>query len=310
MLDCAASDLPSSSLQFCSQGAPPENNRQRINQQWRNQRRCNKLESPRAPGAKTIEETRPAISEALGLLNDNHSFYQPKSGSVIAHTRCTSVPASTAPISVPVVPSTIGYVRVTGFMGTAAEAAAFAHSIQETIKVYDSQGVTGWLVDLRQNVGGNMWPMITGLSPILGDGPLGYFIVPQGAKMAWGLRDGVAYLDEQAKDQNKATFRLQNEAPRVAVLTDALTASSGEAVAIAFRGRADTRSFGTPTCGLSTANHTYPLSDGGFLYLTTSVMADREGTPYGGPVVPDEVVEDSAKVAERAIAWLQAGAGE
>ena len=33
---------------------------------------------------------------------------------------------------------------------------------------------------LRGNGGGNMWPMIAGVGPLLGEGPLGYFIGPIG----------------------------------------------------------------------------------------------------------------------------------
>lgn len=76
--------------------------------------------------------------------------------------------------------------------------------------------------------------------------------------------------------------RSASSSPRVAVLT----AISGEAVAIAFRGRADTRSFGTPTCGLSTSNHTDRLSDGGNLYLTASVMADRSFPMRSSMILP------------------------
>ena len=70
-------------------------------------------------------------------------------------------------------------------------------------------------------------------------------------------------------------YRLRRESPRVAVLFDGATASSGEAVVVAFQRRADTRSFGTVTCGLSTANEAYTMSDGASLLLTVAVMADR-----------------------------------
>ena len=63
--------------------------------------------------------------------------------------------------------------------------------------------------------------------------------------------------------------------PAVAVLVDNGVASSGEATFIAFRRRANTRSFGVATCGLSTANRGFVLSDGALLTLTVSVMADR-----------------------------------
>src|SRR5437899_12878929 len=47
-----------------------------------------------------------------------------------------------------------------------------------------------------------------------------------------------------------------------AVLTDESTASVGEAVAVAFIGRSNTRSFGQPTAGVPTGNVVYHLADG------------------------------------------------
>ena len=91
------------------------------------------------------------------------------------------------------------------------------------------------------------------------------------------------------------------------MLSDNGIASSGEATLIAFRRRPNTRSFGEATCGLSTANATYPLSDGGTLTLTTSVMADRIKTPFGDSIPPDEILTNQADAVQRAIAWLQTG---
>jgi hypothetical protein len=93
----------------------------------------------------------------------------------------------------------------------------------------------------------------------------------------------------------------------VAVLSDNGIASSGEATLIAFRQRPNTRSFGAPTCGLSTANRGFPLIDGALLNLTVSIMADRTRTPYGDSVVPDEVIVDPAEAVRRAVEWLQQG---
>src|SRR6266850_8052486 len=69
----------------------------------------------------------------------------------------------------------------------------------------------------------------------------------------------------------KPPYKLSVPNARVAVLTDIGVASSGEAIAIAFRGRPNTRSFGTPTCGLSTAVDQFPLSTGGRMAVVTGV---------------------------------------
>jgi len=104
-----------------------------------------------------------------------------------------------------------------------------------------------------------------------------------------------------------APYRVRREQPRLAVLSDNGIASSGEATLIAFRRRPNTRSFGEATCGLSTSNATYTLSDGGILTLTTAVMADRLKTPFGDSIPPDEVFTDQGQAVQRAIAWLQTG---
>jgi hypothetical protein len=88
------------------------------------------------------------------------------------------------------------------------------------------------------------------------------------------------------------------------VLIDCRVASSGEATAISFMGRPNTRFFGTPTRGLSTTTAGFLLSDGATLALTTGFMADRNLVKYGRPVMPDEVIIGSDQVTQGAIEWL------
>jgi carboxyl-terminal processing protease len=87
--------------------------------------------------------------------------------------------------------------------------------------------------------------MLSGVEPILGEGLWGYFIDPDNNSYAWGkntvLNIKVNY-----------PYTLQKPNPKVIVLTDEVTASSGEA--IAFKGRPNTKSFDRPTCGVLMAN--------------------------------------------------------
>jgi carboxyl-terminal processing protease len=257
-----------------------------------------------AAGAATIPDTYPAIRLALELLADGHSFYRMPSGTLILSPRRT---CTASPVTQPSVPPGIGYVRVTSFSGTAAQALTFANGIRHAIADADREDLAGWIVDLRGNGGGNMWPMLAGLGPVLGDGVAGYFIDPLGQEIVWEYRDGGAWLGGQLLQTVSTPYQLKRPWPRVAVLTDNWVASSGEAVAIAFRGRPATRSFGSPTCGVSTANRAFPMSDGAELILTVSVMADRTKTAYGDEVVPDERVPDGDATVQRAITWLQTG---
>lgn len=260
----------------------------------------------RAQGAQTIADTYPAISMALGFLDDHHSFYSGASGGGVGNPsgkRCAAPAPSTSTM-----PADIGYVKVGSFSSTVAGAdRAFADAIQQQIRSADAPAVIGWIVDVRGNGGGNMWPMVAGVGAVLGEGVAGYFVPPSGASTPWSYQGGGSFSGTSLVGQTSAPYQLIRPGARVAVLTDSLVASSGEAVVVSFRGRPNARSFGGATCGLSTANQTYRLSDGAMLYLTVAVMADRNRTPYGDSILPDETVSGDAEVIQRAIAWLRGG---
>lgn len=256
-----------------------------------------------AGSAQTIEATFPAIREALRLLGDGHSSYRAVNGTFLfVPTRTCQSPAAPSPTDLP---PEIGYVRVRSFGGTPTEATQFADNLQDVIRRADRDSLRGWIVDLRGNGGGNMWPMLAGIGPILGNGLAGWFIDPDGNESAWSYRDGTAWLGPVAVQRVTAPYTVRRPDPKVAVLVDNLVASSGEATFIAFRGRPNTRSFGTATCGVSTANAGFRLSDGALLNLTVSTMADRERQRYGGQVDPDEIVTGTTAVVDRAVAWLR-----
>lgn len=238
-----------------------------------------------AGAAQTIPDTFGAIRTALTLLRDGHSSYTPASGSTIfVPTRsCTASGAGT-----PSLPPTIGYVKVTSFSGSTAQATAFANGIRDAIAAADRDGLAGWIVDL-------------------GEGVVGHFIDPAGVEAVWEYRAGASINSGFVVTRVDTPFTLRRERPRVAVLTDNGVASSGEAVVVAFRQRPDTRSFGAATCGLSTANRPFTLSDGANLNLTVSTMADRMKMKYGDTIAPDEVITDPAAVVQRAIEWLTTG---
>jgi carboxyl-terminal processing protease len=251
--------------------------------------------------AQTIPETFEAIRLALRLLGDGHSSYRTSGGTVIfVPLRTCTGSSSTAR---PPMPANIAYVQVGSFSGSAGEATAFANRIQDAIVADDRDNLAGWIVDLRGNGGGNMWPMIAGLGPVLGEDILGFFIDPVGAETMWEYRAGASWAGGVQQQRVSSPYRLRRERPRVAVLTDGAVASSGEATVIAFRQRPNTRSFGAATCGLSTSNRGFPLSDGATLNLTVAVMADRTRTRYGDAVVPEEPVAESETVS-RAVTWL------
>lgn len=85
------------------------------------------------------------------------------------------------------------------------------------------------------------------------------------------------------------------------MLTGPLTAHLGEAIVVAFAGRARTRRFGEGTRGVPIGNTSIPLADGALLVLTVTVDADRTGTRYDDVILPDETV---------AIDWTRFGTAD
>ena len=202
------------------------------------------------------------------------------------------------------VPGDIGYIRIPWVVGSQEKLDEYITSVQAQIKERDKRELKGWLVDLRGNMGGNMWPMLVGAGPILGEDTLGYFFDSNNRKTAWRYEKGKALLDGDIQAETANYYTLKSAKPVVAVLTDTLTASSGEAVAVAFKARKHTRSFGAGTCGVSTSNSPFYLSDGSVIWLTTAVLADRHLVPYGHSLAPDEPLKP-AEVVPRAIRWIR-----
>ena len=260
----------------------------------------------KAPAPSRLDDTFEAIHTALGLLGDNHSVYiaPPDYGISIRNSKITCTGEL---ISSRTVPSDIGYVRAAGIGGASgsAEANQYASSLHEQIRARDAgEGVIGWIVDLRGNSGGNMWPMIAGLGPIIGEDTVGYFINPVGNWSMWEYRGFASRVNGAVAQTVTNPYTLRTPIPKVAVLIDGRVASSGEAAAIAFKQRPNTRFFGTPSCGLSTANVSFPI-DGATLVLTVAKMADRTRFVYGDTVVPDEFISNVQDQMNRAIAWLR-----
>lgn len=278
----------------------------------------------RISGAQTPRDTYPAITATLVALGDHHSSFfapgalpdkYPRDPSTLSAMRTATVTGGDPhiqPIGL-LVSDDIGYVSIPGFTGS--QKTPFADSVQAIVQELDASNPCGWIVDLRFDTGGNMWPMVAGIGPVLGDGDIGEFVNPDSSRQTWYYRDGAAGVVsptgvEEPIQRVTAAYHLTRPMPPVAVMYSPSTASSGEAVAVAFRGRPLSRSFGRATDGLSTANAVFELSDGAYLNLTVATDADRTGTIYGGKLQPDETWTSTEidpatdQAAQAAVAWL------
>jgi hypothetical protein len=261
--------------------------------------------------AQTPADTYDIIRSLLRKAGGKHSgFMPPSAASDLQQATASDSPPARGTLLL----DRLGYIAIEGFGSPdAAASTEYATHVQQLIRDVDAQTPCGWIVDLRENTGGNMYPMLAGLGPILGEGVAGFFVDPEGLQTPWSYEAGAVHLADEAGPRVAGpAYTLHATDVPVAVLTGINTASSGEAVAISFRGRPHTRSFGHYTAGLSTGNAGFPLSDGAMLILTTVVMADRTGTTYGEQVDPDVKVDDVRQytmlmgeaIPQPAIDWL------
>ncbi len=243
-------------------------------------------------GARTPADVYPAIRELLSMLGDGHSFHV---NAEAARQHETTASARTEAV-VKLLPEGVGYVSMPGFVGRDEQGAMqFEHLVNGEIQGIAAKATAGWIVDLRNDTGGNMWPMLAALKSLLGKDAVGGARGRNGQERKWRIESA-----EEGIDLTMA---------RVAVLLGPRTSSSGEAVAVAFHGRPATRSFGQPTDGRSTVNGSYKLADGSLLFLTTAVDVDRNGVAFGGVMQPDELTPIAADERDPAIdaaaAWLR-----
>src|SRR2546421_1576280 len=241
-----------------------------------------------ANDAKTPSDTYLAIQYALVSLGDHHSsFLDPQAAKQWEAAKITPDEQPQGQL----LAHGIGYLFLPHFLGRQQQdEKQYALLAQDVIRQADQAGVCGWIVDLRNNVGGNMWPMLDGVGPILGEGIAGSFVYPDGVKQPFAYRDGQAQLAGSTRIRVENPYHLKHPLPPIAVLTSPFTASAGEAIVVAFHGRPHTRSFGKPTAGVPTVNVGFTLSDGAFLILTVALDADRTGHTYDSAIAPDQTV--------------------
>jgi carboxyl-terminal processing protease len=267
----------------------------------------------RSGNAQTPAGTWRALTSALRGV-DVHSFLMPPAAMMMSGVILTPQ-ASRAALSHPLghlVDGDIALVVVPPHSG--ANRPAYVDSLQSEIAALDNAGACGWVVDLRENTGGNMWPMLAGVGPLLGAEVVGS-MTNRASGIAWHYRDGRSWSgtdtlpDKPEGWATVVTHTLSRPTAPLAVLIGRATESSGEMTLLAFLGRPNTRSFGDSTGGRNSVNSSIPLRDGAMMIVTSAYPLDRLGRRYPLSVAPDELVPSTKGASDdaplrRAVDWL------
>ena len=193
--------------------------------------------------AKSYDDTYDAIRKALSVGGGKHSMLMTKSESQDTTESYDEVLPTVS------LDGDIAIIKLPDFLGTAEAGQKYAKVAEDFIHE-NRDKIKGVVLDLRGNTGGDMGPMATAVSSLLPDGELVYYHY-RSYDIPVTLKNGVV---SNAGTGGKSLYPDEKLNVPVAILTDDMTASSGEALTLCFRGLERTRAFGAPTAGYTSVN--------------------------------------------------------
>ncbi|MBD3581667.1 S41 family peptidase [Flavobacterium selenitireducens] len=190
----------------------------------------------------------------------------------------------------------------------------YANWMRNAVAELAAKNPRGWIVDLRMNTGGNIRPMLAGLSPFFSDGIFGHYIDSNGKLLGkYEFKNGDFIMD----GQNTASVTKQIASlskSKVAVLMGAGTGSSGEGVAVTFQQRPNTKSFGEKTAGLANTTDGFVFNNQQCYFLiSVGYLADGKKKILPESVKPDAIIKGAESyfdlkkdaTVQAALKWLK-----
>lgn len=255
--------------------------------------------------AKTMKDTMKCFVYVLEQLNDVHSqmyldnqyygHYPSFDDTTLARLKPMNdlANALTNQIYTKVLPGKTGYIRVPSIQAyDKKQVNIYAQSLYDSVVHLANKGVKGFIVDLRLNGGGNIYPMLSGLSLLLGNQVIAYETdIEDSVVRKWEIKNGNFVIGGyQATDIIVKPVTALQSMP-VVVLTGPVTKSSGSMTAIAFKKRPKAILIGEPTAdGYTTSNGYFQIAPNLMLNFATSFVADRAMIVYKTAVTPEILI--------------------
>lgn len=283
----------------------------------------------KAEGARSIQDLKPSLEALLNGLRDQHGrFIDASNYSTLASfTQFKSlrfkdsrpkdietwkvVNDTSLRFEFKILKPNIGYLKIVGIAPN-VDIEIEAKKIRNALLKLSTKKVSKWIVDLRYNGGGNFYPMVSGIAPLIGEGVVGKLVSSNlDTLFTWSIKNGNFTYDipDLVVLPNKPTFQVP---PKVAVLTSRWTASSGELVATCFKGRINTKFFGEATAGYASNTGWEIIDNQIIMVISTGFFCDRKGVVCDTNIpvdveVPFAVEKDVTKDSciKKAIGWLQ-----
>lgn len=223
---------------------------------------------------KTYKEVYPLLKQALQIKGGKHSSL------VTPEERKTDISQYKRPtISVK---NNILYVHLPEFTGSKSQAKEYATSIYNKIA---KQKYTGIIIDLSNNLGGDIGPMLAGTSSIIPNGKIFSIVSSSGETINVSLKGSVT--DNMGSNINLGKITKINDTP-IAVIQNRWTASSGELTDLALMNNSKVKTFGEESAGYTSINSTYYMYNGTQINITTDKIKKNNGkTLFNSKIKPD-----------------------
>lgn len=276
-----------------------------------------------AKNAQTYNDAKPALQYAFNRLGDKHGWlvlndeeyrnpeFKPDTGRISADIKAVAVKGPK--LYNRIIDNRFAYISIPFFGGQTPEAmASYAQRIQDSICKNITTNTKGFIIDLRLNAGGNMYPMFAGISNIIGDGVISESKDEKtNTTSSCSIKGNAILIDDSVFTAVKTNCGNFSKYP-VAVIIGPITGSAGECLAAALHARENTILIGETTAGYTTANLGFLLPGvNNGVVIGVGVLKDKTGKEYVDNVPPDvEVIGDDFfnpekdKKIKAAVQWL------
>lgn len=241
-----------------------------------NQAQKNKLKKIRndISNQHTYKEIYPLLKQALAIKSGKHGSLMTPS-EVKKESSQFKAPTSS-------VKDNILYVHLPEFSGSSSQGEKYANTIyyKMTSKIYK-----GIIIDLSNNLGGDIGPMLAGISPVIPNGKL--FEIVNAADNPTSVTFHGSVTNNMGTKIDLGNVKKVTGIP-VAVIINRWTASSGELTALALENNPSVKTFGGESAGYTSINTTYMMYNGAQVNITTSKIKKNNGQVlFNNKIKPD-----------------------
>lgn len=211
----------------------------------------------------------------------------------------------------------VAYIRIPTLInnyGNDSLTIEYTKKIRRKICELETNQPKGYIIDLRTNLGGTMWPIFSGLGELFPNIKLGGDTKDGKTFYSkWSLIKGSLHLDDYSIPYMPVlNCNIQIGNRKVAVLIGRYTSSSGEAVASGLKNLKNSKLFGETTAGASTTNSWFAITENVSVNPAIAYYMSLDYTVHKDGIIPDvKITEDldlknltQGKVIDEAIKWI------